>query len=314
MNFTDATLVKLADPSARGALFDDTALEQFVSASYDATSLNVTGPFSAIFDEMQFGVAASIIGRVEGTWGMPGAPARTEARLDFTGFAMFPVARVDALWRGAIVARTTQDTAPITSVDVDWPVLSGIDDEIIAALGALPTQPDLLETERRTRLGQRLAQSFAQPTLVTPERVDQWLRDVGAGTAGEFLSSFASVTRAAHTRITFAPLPQGAASPRRLPICVGLLIREAGFSLSELVWESRLVRDRLEPAGVERPRNGAPRPHHSIVIGWIVPAGVFDDADWPGATPGMSVPAARDARRAAAGQWLAREGIGLVVI
>jgi hypothetical protein len=305
MNFVDSIFVRFADPGLRAALFDDVTLAQLVSAAYDPAALDVGGPFTPIFDDVQLGVGASVIGRMDGAWGVSGASVRTEARFDFAGFGILPTVRVDALWRGAIVARTTPDTAPVSAVDFDWVALGGIDSEIIAALGALPTQPDVLETERRTRLGQRLAQSFAQPTLVTPERVDQWLRDVGASTAGEFLSSMATVTRPAHARLTFAR-PSDVATPRRLPMTVGFLIRDAGFSLSELVWESRLARDRLEPSGVERPRNGAPRPHHSIVIGWVVPATVFDDTDWPGAT--------RDARRAAAGQWLAREGIGLVVI
>lgn len=305
MNFVDSTLVKLADPATRTALFDDVALEQLVSAAYDAATLAVGGPFTPIFDDVQLGLAASVIGRIDGAWGVSGAPVRTEARFDFTGFGMIPTVRVDALWRGAIVARTTPDTAPVTNVDLDWISLGGIDSEIVAALGALPTQPDVLETERRTRLGQRLAQSFAQPTLVTPERVDQWLRDVGVASAGEFLSSMATVARPAHARLTFGR-PSDVSTPQRLPMTIGLLIRDAGFSLADLVWESRLARDRLAPSGVERSRNGAPRPHHSIVIGWVVPATVFDDTDWPGGT--------RDARRAAAGQWLAREGIGLVVI
>jgi hypothetical protein len=305
MNFTDATLVRLADPSTRAAVFDDVALEQLLSAGYDIAALNVSGPFTPIFDEVQLGVGASVIGRVDGAWGISGGPARTEARFDFTGFGMFPAVRVDALWRGAIVARTIPDTARVADVEVDWLALSGIDAEIVSALGALPSQPDVLETERRTRLGRRLAQSFGQPTLVSPEAVDHWLRDAGAVTAGEFLSSMASTTRTAHTRVTFEQ-PSGVASPRRLPMSVGLLVRDTGFSVSELVWESRVVRERLEPAGVERPRNGGPRPHHSIVIGWVVPEGVFDDTDWPGAAPGI--------RRATAGQWLAREGIGLVVV
>jgi len=250
MNFVDATLVKLADPATRAGLFDDTALGQLVSAAYDATTLGVTGPFDALFDEVQLGVSASAIGRVEGTWALSGAATRTEARFDLGGLPSFPVERVDALWRGAIVARTIPDTAPVQSVEIEQPWVAANGD-------AYTTQ----------------------------------------------------------ARVTFAAPPvDDVPSPRRLPMSVGILIRDAGFSVADLLWESKVVRERLDPAGVERAGNGAPRPHHPIVIAWIVPAAVFDDADWPGATPGMTPPDARGARRLTAGQWLAREGIGLVVV
>jgi type VI protein secretion system component Hcp len=67
------------------------------------------------------------------------------------------------LWRGAIVARTIPDTAPVTEVGVDW----------LAPNGDAHT---------------------------------------------------------AHTRVTFAR-PSDVASPRRLAMSVGLLVRDAGFSV-----------------------------------------------------------------------------------
>ena len=61
MNFVDSTLVKFADPATRTALFDDVALEQLLSAAYDTTTLNVGGPFTPLFDDVQLGLAASVI-------------------------------------------------------------------------------------------------------------------------------------------------------------------------------------------------------------------------------------------------------------
>jgi hypothetical protein len=46
---------------------------------------------------------------------------------------------------------------------------------------------------------------------------------------------------------------------------------------------------------------------------WVVPAAVFDDADWPGGDSG-SAAERRAARFQRAGQWLAGEGIGLTAV
>ena len=311
MDFVDATLVKLADPASRGTLFDATALEQMLSAAYDATALNLTAPFTAVFDEVQIGPSASGLARVEGSWAVAGSTQRTEVHLQVGGLSIAPVIRVDAIWRGAIVARTSSADAPVIAVDTDWPSLQGIDAQIITELGALPADPATLEMERKTRIRARIAAAFDQPALVTSERVDQWLRDMGASSASDFVTGFASVAAATHTRLTFAAPSRALSSPRPMPVAVALLIRPAGFSLAQLLWESRLVRERLEPSGMERATNGA-RQRTAIVVGWIVPVTTFDDTGWPGAAAGMSVAQARDARRAAAGVWLAREGIGLV--
>ena len=313
MNYADATVVKLADPATRGALFDATALEQLLGAAYDVAPLGVTGPFSALFDDFRIGFAAAAVARLEGGWNPIGSPDRTEARFEIGGLSVAPTVRVDALWRGAIVARSDDAPSRVTSVSVEPPAFSGIDTEIVAALGALPVDPLTLETERRTRLRSRIAAVFDQPSLVTPERVDEWIRELGASSAGDLLSSFAGIAHGVHATVTFAAPVRGAPTPRRFPVSVALLVRDAGFSVTQVLWESRLVRERLEPAGVERPRNGGPRPRTALVVAWVVPAATFDDADWPGAAAGITNAQQRAARRAAAGAWLGREGIGLVV-
>lgn len=312
MDYVDATLVKLADPASRAALFDTLALENLLGAAYDAPALNLSGPFSAVFDEVQIGLSASGVARVEGSWAVVGSAQRTEASFQIAGLAINPAIRVDALWRGAIVARTSSADAPIKSVTVDWPNLRAIDAEIIAALGALPTDPVALESERRTRLQARIAASFDQPNFVTAERVDSWLSGLGASSASDFVENHAGDAFGAHTKVVFAAPQETHSSPQPLPVSIALLIRDVGFSLAQLLWESRLVRERLEPAGIQRARSG-PRPRTPIVIGWLVPPEVFDDGDWPGATTGMTTAQQREARRTIAGSWLAREGIGLAM-
>ena len=310
MDFVDETLVALADPATRGGVFDAVSLEQMLGAAYDAAALNLTAPFTAVFDEFQIGPPASAIARVEGSWSVAGTTQRTDVQLQIGGLSIAPPVRVDALWRGAIVARSSSADAPVTSVATGLADLNGIDEEIIAALGNLPADPATLESERRSRLRARIAATFDQPNLLTNERVDQWLHDIGVSSAGDFVLTRAGSTTGAHTRLTFAAPPAVVAAPRPLPVAIAILIRPAGFSLAQLLWESRLVRERMEPAGVERARRG-PRQRHPIVVSWILPLSTFDDNAWPGASAGMNGAQARAARRGSAGAWLAREGIGL---
>ena len=68
MRFEDATLVKLATPAARDALFDATALEQFVAALYDTSFVTAQAPFQALFDDLQLGLAVPRTGFAEGEW------------------------------------------------------------------------------------------------------------------------------------------------------------------------------------------------------------------------------------------------------
>jgi hypothetical protein len=96
-------------------------------------------------------------------------------------------------------------------------------------------------------------------------------------------------------------------------VAVALLIRDAGFSLSQLMAETRMARDRIGPLGLEVPHGDGLRPRQPLFAAWVIPGSIFDDSDWPGGQAGMTADQLRTARRAAAGAWLAREGIGLVV-
>jgi hypothetical protein len=77
--------------------------------------------------------------------------------------------------------------------------------------------------------------------------------------------------------------------------------------------ETRMARDRIGPLGLEVPHGDGLRPRQPLFAAWVIPGSIFDDSDWPGGQAGMTADQLRTARRAAAGAWLAREGIGLVV-
>ena len=132
--------------------------------------------------------------------------------------------------------------------------------------------------------------------------------------AGDRVTSVVTAVPDARTvdaRVTFAEPQPVSPTVAELPLAGAVLVRDAaGLSLAELLTESKSVRERLRAYAVERPPDPTLRMREPLVVVWVVPAAVFDDGDWPGG--GAGTPAERrDARRLAAGAWLAREGIGL---
>ena len=78
MNFVDKTMITLADPASRTGAFDETALEQIVSAGYDST-INAQGPFARLL--MSFGSASLLTQNACSTgrfsrWGVRSKPLR----------------------------------------------------------------------------------------------------------------------------------------------------------------------------------------------------------------------------------------------
>lgn len=98
---------------------------------------------------------------------------------------------------------------------------------------------------------------------------------------------------------------------RRLPITAVVLARGSGFRLTALLRETSIVRERLFEAGLEAPADPQLRRRQAVVVAWLLPTSIFDDAAWPvpDGTDPAHLPAAR---RANAGVWLARHGIALV--
>ena len=312
MNFVDKTLLRLTDSATRTALFDNIALEQVVSAAYDTDNAPVQGPYNPLFDELRLGFAVSRVQAFDGIWGPVGGTERMEARFSLAGMGESSLIQVDALWRGGIVARMVTSADRVTKVATALPNFANIDADIIAALGALPASSQQLEQERRTRVITRIRRTMQQPDALTDAAFDAWLGSIGASSAGDLLTRTASTLAGDTVQVTFSPPAADNPTPKLFPITAALLIREANFSVTQLLAESKLLREQIEPLGLERGQDPSLRPRNPVVIVWIVPEQVFDDSDWPGGQPGMNADALRGARRSSAGTWLAREGIGLV--
>lgn len=311
MDYVDFTLVRLADEASRAALFDQVALEQLALTAYDTDTMQLGGPFTAVFDEVVVGLSVPRRGAAELAWGPVSGGERHEGRVTLLGATSDAGVRVDALWRGAVVARAVSALSRIERAITAWPTTSGIDQEIIAALGSLPANPAALETERRTRLVARVEVGMRQPDVLTDAQFDGWLRDLGATSVGDLMARFANQTGTAVTQVTFSAPPTDRPSPRRLPVAIAILVRDWPMKVAQLLADSKLVREHLRELGVERAREAGTIVRQSLVVAWMLPDATFDDPDWPGGDSGTPEQRRR-ARCAAAGKWLAREGIGLV--
>jgi hypothetical protein len=242
VNFVDGTVVALADETTRSAVFDSTSLEQILNATYDANSM---GPFQGklepVFEEFEVGFPMPQLGVLDGTWSGAGGTERTEASFRVTGLGGQVPFRIDALWRGSILARYAIPGEPIEDLSIDW---AGNAQDPSAYDGASQV-------------------TFAQPQPVSTTR---------------------------------KPLPMAAA----------LLVRDAPLPVADLLAETKGIRERLRPLGLERSKTESLRLLQPILLVWVVPSSTFTNSDWPGADPA--------ARRQQAGDWLSREGIGLAVV
>lgn len=304
----DFTLVRLATPSSRAGVFDDDALAAIVTASYQSDVSALDGPFLPVFDRFTIGVSVVPRTTVDGFWHT--GNTRTEGRLEIAGLGRENAIRIDAFWRGAIIARPTPASGIIIDVESAWPSLGGIDAEIIAALGSLPADPIALENERRTRLLARIRATMAQPEALGDGDFAAWLAEQGVVSVGDMLDGRSS-RAAADLKITISNPQRQEQSARELAVSVAILIRDTPVSLGDIVSQSKVVTEHLSEAGLDHAPDaelgGSPR----LVAVWIVPEPVFDDVDWPGGTSGTPAERRLDRRRIAA-QWLAPEGIAIV--
>lgn len=314
MDFVDATLLRLADADLRGGLFDESSLEQLLRATYDTSQLAIEAPYQPIFERISFFFDDAPVALANGHWSKVGSAEHSEFTLQWGGAASMAAPRVDAMWTGAIVASAQRSTDRVRQVEVAWASLAGIDNEI-SSTQPLPTDPGQLELARRSRLQARLRAHLDQPNAFDDAALSRWLKAMGAASATELLAEVGRSERGATLRLVFEPAPAAADRTRQsLAFIAALMIRPAGISISALLDDTRQVRARLDRQSIERARPPGPRPRFSTTLIWVLPATVFDDAAWPGASQtGLSTAEARSRRRAWAGRWLANEGIGLLV-
>lgn len=300
MDFVDSVIVKLSDPTTRASLFDDISLAQLLQAQYRTDTLNVSGPYSAVFDQLELGVSIATPVGVRGDWSGPLPGTHVDLHLTVSGLAD-ATNRVDAFWSGRIVASAQVGGGAVDRVGSSWPDPSGIDAQIVAALGSLPSDPADLETQRRSHYIDLLKAAMTQPDALTDDVLDERLHGAGVDSVGELMAANGTKTIAAFD-VRFAAGPSTSVTTA-FPVSFALLVRDTP-SISDLLYESKNVRALLGAGGKALAPDRTMPLRCTLGIAWIVPATLFDDTGWPGAD--------NASRRAAAATWLAAEGIGLV--
>lgn len=303
MNFVDGTLVSLANAPGRNALLDQAALAQMLAAAFDTEAAPLDGPFALGVETTDLGVEISPRLMLEGGWTLPGG-VPTDARFRIEGLRIGQPLRVDALWRGRLIARTVPQDGRVEAVAAGF-IPTDIDRTIVAALGALPADPAALEAARRQELRTRLTAGMAQPAALDDRALDGMLARAGVANVGALLAAEGAAALGA-VRLRFsAPAAGEPASPVSLPVTVAVLVRDVPLGLAALLAESRAVRAALAADPAAAPAPATIRRRTPVLVLWVVPEAAFDDIDWPGGD--------RAARRSAAGDMLSVQGIGLAV-
>lgn len=311
MEFEDATLIRLASVETRRAVFDELSLEHIVRASLNTDASAVDGPYDAAFDEVRLGVCTPHVTRVEGGWSGPAPTERVVAHFEVAGPAGGARPRADLVWRGAVIARTAGPSGSVTGVDLAWPDVATLDDDIAQPP---PPGPADLEAARRAVLLTRLRAGAAQPEAVTERVLDRLLATAGVASVGELAQRHTGGTRStARVLVRFGPDAGPPPTPQRVPVAVALLVRAQTGRLTDLLAESAALRDALSDE-LYPPQDGPTSLRGGPVVAWVLPAATWDDTGWPGAEPGLPPADARLARREAAATWLGPAGIALVPV
>lgn len=195
------------------------------------------------------------------------------------------------------------------TIDGGWQALGGSERrDVRLTLSGLGAQSEIrVNALWRGRIVMRTKPANSRITAVTASRIEPGAEAVASGAA--------RTVHATSLVATFAdPADDAPATPVPLPVTAALLARDADVSLTTLLIESKTVREQLQELGLGPPRDARLARRFEVLPVWIVPATLFDDDAWPGGNDGMTPAARQEARRAMAGEWLAREGIGLVAV
>lgn len=102
-----------------------------------------------------------------------------------------------------------------------------------------------------------------------------------------------------------------ATPPLALPVVIAFLVADANVSPRVLLQQTDAARRASDRYPTSPPPEAAPPRTHERCVCWLIPATVFDDDGWPGATSGPAQ-ARRQQRLGAARSWLTAQGIAVV--
>ncbi|HET9141425.1 hypothetical protein, partial [Actinophytocola sp.] len=113
MDIASETLLRLADPAARGGVLTGDALLAIVTVAYELDPALVTEPASAIFDRFDLAVPLGSQVTASATFRRTGEPVPWEVA---AAWDTVPIPGADAVWAGAIVVRTATVSGTIVEV------------------------------------------------------------------------------------------------------------------------------------------------------------------------------------------------------
>lgn len=314
MDFADSILARLADEGGRAALFDSAGLRGLLQAGYNVDALGIEGAVSARFDSVQIGYRTRASVQVSGSWQGAADQSRMVVELEINGLAGV-AASADALWVGALAARSAATSSPLESMSGQRVDLQGIDEDIRTANGELPADRSQLERQRRQRVIARVRSRLNDANGFDESGLDRWLGQLGVASAGDLLA-LRSDKLVESLQITFAaPASVAPTAPLTIfPVVVAVLVLDTGFSVRRALADTRSLQSAMASSDHGQPVDRGLRRRRDAVVAWLVPPATFDDGGWPGGVAGMSPVQLRDARRANAGAWLSSEGVGLCVV
>lgn len=301
MGFVDRIILQLASSAGRDALLDQPALQRALNTAFDTTSAALEGPFALDVAQADLGLEILRPVLLEGSYATAPGAVPGELRLKATNLRLGKSLFVDLLWRGALVARRVPQQDRIVEVAGGFATLD-IDREIIADLGGLP-EGAALEAERRRRLIARLRAGAVSAGAIGETELDAMLAAGGASDVDALLAARGTADLG-RFRIGFSPPAAGGAPvPIRLPVSIAVLVRDLPLGLPALLADSRSICSALAEDAAVQPAAAELRRRVPVLVMWVVPADLFDDADWPGGDPA--------ARQANVAQILASQGIVL---
>ncbi|MFC3077462.1 hypothetical protein ACFODL_05100 [Phenylobacterium terrae] len=310
MHFEDRTLVRMADPASREALFSPVVAERLLSAAFGPNPL-LTQPFSASVTHVALGVSAGAGPSLRGHWRFPDGRPGGDAEAVVLGLAaasgVLP-AIVDGLV-AATMSPVTGRIAEVSGRTAELPRLEALDAGATAAERADPAR---LESRRRLQLAKAVAGAGlddADARLVA----DQWLSAAGAGSVAELLEAAAGPAGVERLSLKYEFTEPQAPAQQAARFVAGVVISDLAGpepSLLEILRISRDLQRAIMATGRSTGPLGGLQPLRPAPVIWFVPAQSFEDADWPGPAGGSNAQRA-SARQARAAAWLADQGVAL---
>jgi hypothetical protein len=312
MHFEDSVLARLADPQRRSTLFEGPAASLLALAAFGLA--RPTGEVSMAVNGVTFSVSLNPESRLEvnGRFDQQGRFS-AEASLPTRGEA--PVA--DAVLHGLLSIRTPPVLGRITAVDTRRITLPGVSE--IDAAGGSAADPVVRERAGRLALGRRLiADNDELSDDVVVDLVGRWLDDQGFGAVRDFVIGHHPLgSGGLGLALRFEPLEAGAEMERSLPFKAAALIRQpddGGPWLLRALRDARQVKQGMMSQPIVTPVTDGVAPRDAAPVIVFVPMAIFSDAQWPGAEDGSTPEQQAAQRAAAAGGWLAAEGVALMAV